>query len=111
VRVLNIRWLGVPTDDLAATRAFFESVLGLRVRFEEPGTVELVTAEDDRVQLFAGRPGAPVPLFEVDDVDAARLELEAAGIELVGDVERDSEWAYFAFRGPDGNVYELASRL
>ena len=110
MRVLNIRWVGVSTDDLDATRAFFESVLGLRVRFEEPGTVELVTAEDDRVQLFAGRSGAPVPLFEVDDVRAARRELETAGIELVGSVERDTDWEYFAFRAPDGNLYELASR-
>jgi hypothetical protein len=52
-----------------------------------------------------------VPLFEVDDVRAARRELAAAGIELVGEIERDSEWEYFTFRGPDDNLYELAARL
>jgi hypothetical protein len=30
-----------------------------------------------------------VPLFEVDDVRAARTELAAAGVEIVGELDRD----------------------
>ena len=46
----------------------------------------------------------------MDDVEEARSELEAAGVELIGSVE----WAetmkgygWINFRGPDGNVYAL----
>ena len=52
-----------------------------------------------------------MPLFEVDDVHAARLELEAAGVEIVGEPGRDRNWEWIHFRAPDGNLYELASRL
>ena len=53
----------------------------------------------------------PVPLFEVDDVHRAQAQLEAAGIEIVGHLGRDSTWEWIHFRAPDGNLYEMASRL
>jgi catechol 2,3-dioxygenase-like lactoylglutathione lyase family enzyme len=100
---------------------FLRDVLGLRVNFEEPTTVEFTTSEGDQIQVMApGDPyyeffsehaAGPVPLFEVDDVAAARSELEAAGIELVGTPGRDSDWEWIHVRAPDGNLYELASRL
>jgi catechol 2,3-dioxygenase-like lactoylglutathione lyase family enzyme len=121
VEVRNIRWVGVPTEHYAAMRDLLEHVMGLRVNFDEPTTVELVTTEGDEIQLMApGDPyfdffGAhargPVPLFEVDDVHAARAELEAAGIAVVGDAGRDRTWEWIHFRAPDGNLYELASRI
>jgi glyoxalase/bleomycin resistance protein/dioxygenase superfamily protein len=52
-----------------------------------------------------------VPLLEVDDVHEARAELVAAGVEVVGEIERDSAWEWLSFRGPDGNLYELGSLL
>jgi catechol 2,3-dioxygenase-like lactoylglutathione lyase family enzyme len=121
VRVLNIRWVGVATDRYAEMRHFVENVLGLRINFDDPTTVEYETAEGDELQLMA--PGdpyfdfftehahGPVPLFEVDDVHAVRRELEAAGITAVGEVGRDSNWEWIHVRAPDGNLYELASRL
>ncbi len=93
-------------------------VMGLRVEFEEPATTELSLPSGDRVQVFApGHPsfdrcgGAPVALFEVDDVRAARDELVAAGIEILGGLERDATWEWINFRAPDGRLYELAARL
>jgi catechol 2,3-dioxygenase-like lactoylglutathione lyase family enzyme len=121
VEVRNIRWIGVPTENYAAMREFLARVMGLRVNFEEPTTVELETTEGDEIQLMA--PGdpyfdffreharGPVPLFEVDDVHAARADLEAAGIAIIGEIGRDSRWEWIHFRAPDGNLYELASRL
>jgi catechol 2,3-dioxygenase-like lactoylglutathione lyase family enzyme len=112
VRVLNIRWVGVATDEYEAMRRFAEDVLGLRVGFEEPATVEYVTADGDTFQLFASAERqCPVPLFEIDDVHAALEELEAAGVELDGGLQRDSAWEWVRVRAPDGNRYELASRL
>jgi hypothetical protein len=102
-------------------RDLFKVVMGLEVNFDETTTVEFQTTEGDAVQLMA--PGdsyfdffrdharGPVPLFEVDDVHAARAELEAAGVEIVGAVGRDSRWEWIQFKAPDGNLYALASRL
>jgi hypothetical protein len=96
-------------------------VMGLRVEFEERTTTELSLPSGDRIQVFA--PGdryfeffskhatGPVALFEVDDLRAAREALIAASIDVIGSIERDSQWEWLHFRGPDGNLYELASRL
>jgi catechol 2,3-dioxygenase-like lactoylglutathione lyase family enzyme len=119
--VLNVRWVGVRTGNYAAMARFLRDVTGLRVNFEEPTTMEFSTSEGDEIQIMA--PGdpyfdffgehatGPVPLFEVDDVQSARRELEEAGAEIVGGPGRDSRWEWIHFRAPDGNLYELASRL
>ena len=121
MNVRNVRWVGIPTDEYESMAIFFRDVLGLRVGFEEPKTVEFETSERDRIQLMA--PGdryyeffrehaaGPVPLFEVDDVAEARRELEAAGVEIVGPSERDDNWEWIHVRAPDGTLFELASRL
>jgi catechol 2,3-dioxygenase-like lactoylglutathione lyase family enzyme len=121
MKVLNVRWVGIRTDRYSEMVGFLRDVLGLKVNFEEPTTIELETTEGDEIQVMAsGDPyyeffrehaKGPVPLFEVDDVHAARRELEAAGVELIGTTERDSSWEWIHVRAPDGNLYELASRL
>ena len=45
MEVRNIRWVGVPTENYAAMRALLEQVMGLRLSFEEPTTVEFTTTE------------------------------------------------------------------
>jgi catechol 2,3-dioxygenase-like lactoylglutathione lyase family enzyme len=95
-------------------------VMGLQVAFEQDTTTELSTSSGDRVQVFAPgdpyyefftrRTNGPVALFEVDDVEAARADLTAAGIELIGSSERDANWQWLHFRAPDGRLYELAAR-
>jgi catechol 2,3-dioxygenase-like lactoylglutathione lyase family enzyme len=121
VNVLSVRWVGIPTDRYDAMVAFLGDVLGLRTSFQEPATVEFETSDGDAVQVmapghryydfFQAHASGPVPLFEVDDVDSARGELEAAGIEVIGAAERDSTWKWIHVRAPDGNLYEFASRL
>jgi catechol 2,3-dioxygenase-like lactoylglutathione lyase family enzyme len=121
MEVRNIRWVGTRTHNYEAMVGFLREVLGLRVGFEEPTTIELETSEGDQIQVmapgdryyefFGAHAHGPVPLFEVDDVHTARRELEAAGIEIIGSTERDSNWEWIHVRAPDGNLYELASRL
>jgi catechol 2,3-dioxygenase-like lactoylglutathione lyase family enzyme len=75
--VQNVRWVGIRTDRYEAMVGFLRDVLGLRVNFEEPTTIEFTTSEGDEVQVMApGHPyyeffgeqaHGPVPLFEVDD--------------------------------------------
>ena len=51
-----------------------------------------------------------VPLFEFNDVHAARRELEEAGVE-VGELKSDAAWEWVDVRAPDGRFYVLASLL
>ncbi|MFI5392278.1 MAG: VOC family protein [Myxococcota bacterium] len=120
MNVRNVRWVGVATPRYPEMTKLFREVMGLRVSFEEPTTVEFSTSEGDAIQIMA--PGdpyfdffrehalGPVPLFEVDDVLAARTELREAGIDVVGELSRDARWEWIHFRAPDGHLYELASR-
>ena len=110
-------WIGVVAEDLTAQADFYRDVLGFRqvaagddyVEFEFEGrTFEVLTRSADpqydarRVQLG----------FEVDDIELARAELLAAGVEAVSGIEGDSDdisrWAYF--RDPEGNVFEITQR-
>jgi catechol 2,3-dioxygenase-like lactoylglutathione lyase family enzyme len=116
MRLLRLAWLGIPTAEYEAMLRFFRDVLGLKVEFAQPTTVELSTASDDRIQLFA--PGdryfelfdESVPLFEVEDLEAARRELEQASVEVVGEIEADTTWRWITVRAPNGHLYQLGAR-
>jgi catechol 2,3-dioxygenase-like lactoylglutathione lyase family enzyme len=120
MKVRRLAWLGVRTNAYPETIRFFRDVLGLPVAFEEQATMELSLPNDDRIQVFGpgdryydffGRFAAGlIPLFEVDELDVARAELIEAGLELIGDIESDGLWSWLHVRGPDGNLYELASK-
>jgi CYTH domain-containing protein len=121
MRVLRLCWLGIPAREYEPMVRLLRDIMGLRVELEEPRTTELSLPSGDRVQVFApahpyftflGRHEAngPVALFEVDELRGARAQLAAAGIEIVGAVERDSNWEWVHFRAPDGNLYVVAER-
>jgi catechol 2,3-dioxygenase-like lactoylglutathione lyase family enzyme len=57
MEVRNVRWVGIRTDRYEAIVGFLRDVLGLRINFEEPTTVEFATSEGDEVQVMA--PGDP----------------------------------------------------
>jgi catechol 2,3-dioxygenase-like lactoylglutathione lyase family enzyme len=120
MRVLRLCWLCIPTREYEAMVRLLRDTMGLRVEFEDPTTTELSLPSGDRVQVFApGNPyfeffdnhaNGPVALFEVDELSRARAELSAAGIEIVGDIARDTNWEWLHFHAPDGNLYVLAER-
>jgi catechol 2,3-dioxygenase-like lactoylglutathione lyase family enzyme len=117
VEVKGIHWLGVRTDKAEELVSFFENVLGLRPAFREAGMTGFLAGNGDTVEVFSPEDTdhtffttGPVAGFLVEDVEAGRAELEVAGVELLGEVRRDSGWAWQHFRGPDGNVYELTAR-
>ena len=117
MRVLGISWLGVAVDDVAPMRAFARETLGLELDHEGQDLVALRFANGDRLEVFGPRgPRAPgqfeangvVAGFRVDDIESARSELAAEGVELLGDVQTmESGHAWQHFRAPDGRVYEL----
>jgi catechol 2,3-dioxygenase-like lactoylglutathione lyase family enzyme len=120
VQVKGIRWVGVGTDDVATMRAFATDVLGLRAVAEQEDFVELAMADGSKLELFGpATVEAPwmftsnpvVAGFVVDDIEAARAELEQApGVELLGEASiMPDGYAWQPFRAPDGRVYELVA--
>lgn len=128
MRVRRISFLGVRTEHFDEMTTFVRDVLGLTPAFANPGWAgfKLGSGERDLFEiygsafrderLFASAADGPVAAFDVDDLAAARAELEAAGTEIIGDVvwaaevsgdPQQSGWGWLFFRAPDGNVYVL----
>ena len=119
MRVKRLAWLGTRTEEFDETVAFFRDVLGLSLHHEEPGfsMFRLPGADRDFVEVFAADredvgfyTTGPVVGLLVDDVAAARDELGAAGLELLGEArlpDSPDGYGWFHFRGPDGNVYAV----
>ena len=117
MKVERLGWLGLRTDRFPETVEFFERTLGARVARRDPHRVMFELGNGDPIDVWDGEApenthfgAAPVVGFAVDDVDRARQELERAGVELIGPVQRGSGFAWAHFRGPDGNLYELQQR-
>jgi catechol 2,3-dioxygenase-like lactoylglutathione lyase family enzyme len=113
VRVLGYTWAGVRTSDLNSSASFFSDILGFRrvhdgkglVKFELPsGQLFEVFGSESRYYQFHN---CPVVGFQVEDVRAAKQEMELKGIEFMTDVLGDDKEAWAYFRGPDGYLYEI----
>jgi predicted enzyme related to lactoylglutathione lyase len=114
MQIKGIVWLGTRTAHFDEMVAFCKDVLGLAQSHGEPGLAIFDIPGGDRVELFGAATEYntfmthPVAGFLVDDIDAARAEMEARGIEFVGPIERmPSGYAWTHFRAPDGFIYEL----
>ena len=123
MRVERLGWLGSRTASYGAMERFLGETLGLATEvrdtdfamFALPGGdhdyVELLgpDAEDSAFEAEHYTTG-PVVGFVVDDLVAARAELAAAGIELLGEIiwsSRIQGYGWFHLRAPDGNVYGM----
>jgi catechol 2,3-dioxygenase-like lactoylglutathione lyase family enzyme len=114
VKVTGLSWVGVGTDDFERTLGFFTGVLGLAVAASNGRDVAMLHAGPGQlVEIFG--PGArgrgltspPVVSFEVEDVSAARAELLAAGVEVIGDIGAWNGFEWLYFRSPDGHVFSV----
>jgi catechol 2,3-dioxygenase-like lactoylglutathione lyase family enzyme len=117
MRVLGYTWAGVRTADLKSTASFFEEVLGLSPIHEGKGMVQFEMPSGQLFEVFGLESryyrlhACPVLAFQVEDVRAAREELESRGVEFVTSVEGSEVEAWSYFRGPDGYLYELWQTL
>jgi catechol 2,3-dioxygenase-like lactoylglutathione lyase family enzyme len=109
--------MGVRTARFAETVAFYRDVLAMPIWHQtdqavwfglDDGTELHVYGADDEDHDFFGE--GPVVGYEVDDFDATRVRMIAAGIEFIGEPQRDGGTVWNHFRGPDGNVYEIMER-
>jgi len=110
--ITGLGWSGTRTDRGGELAAFYENVLGLQPAHVEPGFWVFRLPDGRNAEVFGMEyPGkehfdtGPVVGFAVRDLKSAVAELQAAGVELLG--QRGPTWQQF--RGPDGNVYELVA--
>jgi predicted enzyme related to lactoylglutathione lyase len=120
--VTGVDYVGIPSNDLDTAREFYEQVLGLErssvwqqagkdaVGAEfETGTVTIALINCPGLGIpFSPNP-APLAL-QVEDVAAARAELESRGVTFSHDTI-DSGVCHMAnFKDPDGNTIMLHQR-
>ena len=118
MNVTGVDFVCVPTRDYDRASAFYGDTLGLPLSKRwgnmpagefETGTLTLAVMQSDAFgQEFKPHP-LPIALH-VDDVEAARAELEAEGVAFHGDIVDSGvcHMAYFA--DPDGNALMLHHR-
>lgn len=97
-------------SDVAATRAFYEDVLGMEVAMDLGWVVTLRSPEQPVAQVTLQGEGGPHLTVEVDDVDAAYDAARRAGYEVVHPLT-DEEWGVrrFFVRDPAGTVVNVMS--
>lgn len=120
--VTGVDFVSLPTKDISAAREFYGETLGLEksklwqkgegeplgAEFETGTvTIALIAAEGIGIEV---KPVVVPIAFQVDDVEAARAELEAKGVEFKGETI-DSGVCHMAnFTDPDGNALMLHHR-
>jgi catechol 2,3-dioxygenase-like lactoylglutathione lyase family enzyme len=114
MQVERVDFVDIPSRDLERSVAFYRDVLELPQNPREPTEFEAANVtlavwkpEDQGVEFTPS--AAHGIALRVADVEAARAELEAKGVEFAG--ERDSgvcKMAFFA--DPDGNSLILHRR-
>lgn len=117
MKVKGLVWLGLRTAQFEETVKLFRDVMGMETIRTEPEIagfkltnntqVEIYRPEEDFHSFFTS---GPVVAFLVDNVDEARAEMEAAGIEFIGPIQRAGSTSWNHFKAPDGTVFEIMSR-
>jgi predicted enzyme related to lactoylglutathione lyase len=118
MNVTGTDFVTVPTQDYEKASRFYGETLGLEFSKQwgdmpageyETGSLTIAVMQMDAFgQTFSPHP-APIALH-VEDVAAARAELESRGVEFLADT-MDSGVCFMAhFKDPDGNALMLHHR-
>jgi catechol 2,3-dioxygenase-like lactoylglutathione lyase family enzyme len=115
VAITGTDFIGIPSQDAERSRAFYVETLGLRP--DENGRFECWAGEtcfgiwepEKMGMRFAPQKNAH-PALHVDDVAAARAELEAKGVEFAGETLDTGVCHMALFTDPDGNDLMLHRR-
>ena len=94
--------------------ALFRDLIGLEIIREAPGATWFRLGQDAELHVYADSDPdheffttGPVVGLRVQDVESTRARLEAAGLEMLTEVERTDTAAWCHFRAPDGTVLEI----
>ena len=117
MQVERVDFVSVLTQDLPRAKQFYVETLGLELETEGDGDMELRCGQvtlDVFDPSSIGQAFAPSPAgiaLRVDDVDAARAELEAKGVDFDGDTIATGVCKQAWFKDPDGNALMLHRRF
>ncbi len=116
ISITHVDFVPIASQDVDRSRAFYVDTLGLELERDTPTGFEVaagqVTLGIWQPEAF-GMPFQATPnalALHVDDVAAARSELEAAGVAFDGDIFDTSVCHMAFFRDPDGNALMLHHR-
>jgi predicted enzyme related to lactoylglutathione lyase len=111
-------FIAVPTEDYDAAVKFYGETLGLPFGKRwgdmpggefETGNLTIAIMQSEAFGQEFKPHGLPIE-FHVDDVEAARKELESRGVEFEGDILDSGVCHQTFFRDPDGNALALHHR-
>jgi len=113
-RADGIGFIGLRTDRFEEMVALFRDLIGLSVLREAPGATWFRLGTDAELHVYADADAdhaffttGPVVGLRVDDVETTRARMEAAGLEMLTEIERTENAAWCHFRAPDGTVLEI----
>jgi predicted enzyme related to lactoylglutathione lyase len=118
MRVEGTDFAVVFTQDYERAKDFYENTLGLEHTVDygkipagefETGNLTLSVIDAASVGSEFAPSGSPIAL-RVADVAAARQELEAAGVDFLGETMDSGVCFQAVFKDPDGNVLILHHR-
>ena len=111
----GLDFIGVPSQDAERSRTFYVETLGLRPdehsRFEAwAGETCFGIWEPERLGMEFSPQKNAHPALHVEDVAAARAELEAKGVAFAGEILDTGVFHMAFFTDPDGNDLMLHHR-
>lgn len=114
IGVERVDFISVPTRDLARSRRFYGEVLGLPRSRTNPDEFEAanvtLTLWRPEAQAVPFSPNTAGIALRVADVNVAREELVAKGVEFLGNTVDTGVCLMSFFYDPDGNVLILHHR-
>ena len=117
MQVERVDFVSFLTQDLQRAKRFYTEVLGLEVETEGDSDMELSCGQvtlDVFDPSSIGQPFSQSPAglaLRVEDVDAARAELEQNGVVFDGETIVTSVCKQAWFKDPDGNALMLHRRF
>jgi catechol 2,3-dioxygenase-like lactoylglutathione lyase family enzyme len=111
-------FITVATKDFDTAADFYGNVLGLPLSKRwgqmpagefETGTLTIAVMQSDAFDIEFRANNHPIAL-RVDDVEAARAELESRGVQFKGDIIDSGVCHQAFFEDPDGNLLGLHHR-
>jgi catechol 2,3-dioxygenase-like lactoylglutathione lyase family enzyme len=114
MQVELVDFISVPTRDTVRAVAWYREVLGLSASDVTAGEVETPNVtlsfwepEREGLPFVANEAGFAL---RVADVEVARAELQAKGVEFIAETWDSGVCHFAAFRDPDGNTLILHRR-
>jgi len=107
-QITKLDFIGVPSTDAERSRVFYTDTLGLRpdkkatYEFWVGDTCFAIWEPEKMGMSFTSQKGAHIALH-VDDIEAARKELEEKGVAFLGETIENPICFMALFNDPDGN--------